>query len=39
MKKTVLLLILFSFMLSAVAVPALAQYDWNVGVQVGDWFL
>lgn len=38
MKKIVLLLILFSLMLSAVAIPALA-YDWTVGVQVGDWFL
>lgn len=26
-------------MLSAVVVPALAQYDWDIGVQVGDWFL
>jgi hypothetical protein len=26
-------------MLSAMAVPALAQYDWDVGIEVGDWFL
>ena len=26
-------------MLSAMALQALAQYDWSVGVQVGDWFL
>ena len=39
MKKKSFLPILFVFMLSAMVVPALAQYDWDVGVQVGDWFL
>ena len=26
------------FLLSAMTVPALAQYDWDVGIKVGDWF-
>ena len=39
MKKIVLLVALSVLLLSATAVPALAQYDWDVGVGVGDWFL
>jgi hypothetical protein len=39
MKKIVLLVALSVLLLSATAVPALAQYDWDVGVEVGDWFL
>jgi hypothetical protein len=38
-KKIVLLVALSVLLLSATAVPALAQYDWDVGVEVGDWFL
>jgi hypothetical protein len=39
MKKKIVLLTLFSvFLLSAMTVPAL-QYDWDVGVEIGDWFL
>lgn len=38
MKKKIVLLTLFSvFLLSAMTVPAL-QYDWDVGVEVGDTF-
>jgi len=39
MKKIVLLTVFSVLLLSAMAVPALAQYDWDVGVEVGDWFL
>ena len=39
MKKIVLLVVLSVLLLSATVVPALAQYDWDVGVEVGDWFL
>jgi len=39
MKKIVSLVALSVLLLSAAAVPALAQYDWDVGVEVGDWFL
>ena len=39
MKKTILTVLLSVFLLSAMTVPALAQYDWDVGVEVGDWFL
>ena len=39
MKKIVLLVALSVLLLSATAVPTLAQYDWDVGVEVGDWFL
>jgi hypothetical protein len=34
-----LLVALSIILLSTTAVPALAQYDWDVGVEVGDWFL
>ena len=37
MKKTILIVLLSVFLLSALTVPALAQ-DLDVGVQVGDWF-
>ena len=37
MKKTILIVLLSAFLVSAMAVPALAQ-DLEVGVQVGDWF-
>ncbi len=39
MKKTVLLVVISVLLLSATVVPVLAQYDWEVGVEVGDWFL
>jgi len=39
MKKTILLIVLSMLLLCAMAVPALAQYDWDVGIAVGDWFL
>ncbi|HDQ05372.1 MAG TPA: hypothetical protein ENN36_01450 [Candidatus Bathyarchaeota archaeon] len=39
MKKTVLLAALSALLLAATTAPALAQYDWDVGVEVGDWFL
>lgn len=39
MKKIILLVALSVLLLSATAVPALAQYDWDVGVEVDDWFL
>jgi hypothetical protein len=39
MKKKMLLVPLAALLLSAMAAPALAQYSWTVGVQVGDWFL
>ena len=39
MKKTILTVLLSVFLLSAMTVPALSQYDWDVGVEVGDWFL
>ena len=38
-KRIVSLVALSVLLLSATAVPALAQYDWDVGVEVGDWFL
>ena len=39
MKKKIVLSALFSvFLLSAMTVPALSQYDWDVGVEVGDTF-
>lgn len=37
MKKTILIVLLSVFLLSALTVPALAQ-DLDVGVEVGDWF-
>ena len=38
-RKTALLAILLSvFLLSVMTVPALAQYDWDVGIEVGDTF-
>jgi len=39
MKKIILTVLLSVFLLSAMTVPALSQYDWDVGVEVGDWFL
>lgn len=39
MKKIVLLVTLSVLLLSATVVPVLAQYDWDVGIEVGDWFL
>lgn len=39
MKKKALLVALSVLLLSAMAVPVLAQYSWTVGVKVGDWFL
>jgi len=39
MKKIVLLVALSVLLLSATALPALAQYDWDADVEVGDWFL
>jgi hypothetical protein len=39
MKKIILLAVLSMLLLCAMAVPAMAQYDWDVGVEVGDWFL
>ena len=38
-RRIVSLVALSVLLLSATAVPALAQYDWDVGVEVGDWFL
>jgi len=39
MKKKIVLLTLFSvFLLSAMTVPALSPYDWEVGIEVGDTF-
>ena len=38
MKKKILLIPLAMLLLSAMASPILAQYNWDVGVQVGDWF-
>ena len=38
-RKTALLASLLSmFLLSAMTVPALSQYDWDVGIEIGDWF-
>jgi len=37
MKKTILIVLLSVFLLSALTVPALAQ-DLDLGVEVGDWF-
>ena len=39
MKRIVFLVVLLTLLLSAMAIPALAQYGWTVGVNVGDWFL
>lgn len=39
MRKTIFLAELSILLLSAIAVPVMAQYDWDVGVEVGDWFL
>lgn len=39
MKKIALLVALSMLLLSAMVIPGMAQYDWDVGVQVGDWFL
>lgn len=38
MKKTILIVLLSVFLVSAMTVSALSQYDWDVGVQVGDTF-
>jgi hypothetical protein len=38
MKKIILTMLLSVFLLSTMTVPALAQYDWDVGIKVGDWF-
>ena len=37
-KKNVLTVLLSVFLLSALVVPALSQYDWDVGINVGDTF-
>jgi hypothetical protein len=37
MKKTILIVLLSVFLVSAMTVPALAQ-DFDLGVEVGDWF-
>ena len=39
MKKTILLTALSLLLLSVIVAPVMAQYDWDVGVEVGDWFL
>lgn len=39
MKKTFLLTALSSLLLSVMAFPVMAQYDWDVDVEIGDWFL
>ncbi len=39
MKKTIFWTVLSLLLLSLMAVPVIAQYDWDVGVEVGDWFL
>lgn len=38
-KKIILTVLLAVFLLSAMVVPALSQYDWDIGIEVGDWFL
>jgi hypothetical protein len=38
MKKILLAMLLSVFLLSAMTVPSLAQYDWDVGIEVGDSF-
>jgi hypothetical protein len=38
MKKILLAILLSVFLLSAMTVPSLAQYDWDVGIDVGDTF-
>jgi len=38
MKNKILLIILAMLLLGAMSIPTLAQYNWDVGVQVGDWF-
>lgn len=37
-KKIILMVLLSVFLLSAMIVPALSQYDWDVGIEVGDSF-
>jgi hypothetical protein len=38
MKKKILMVLLSGFLLSAMTIPALSQYDWDIGVEVGDTF-
>ena len=38
MKKILLAILLSVFLLSTMTVPSLAQYDWDVGIEVGDTF-
>ncbi len=38
MKKIILTVLLSVFLLSAMIVPSLSQYDWDVGIEVGDTF-
>jgi len=38
MKKILPAMLLSVFLLSAMTVPALSQYDWDVGIKVGDTF-
>ena len=39
MKKLIVTMVLSVFLFSAMAIPVLSQYDWDVGIEVGDWFL